>query len=180
MQGSGQLAHPRRLAHVLTMLRFTLRMVSMSKCPICFMLVSYLNYSIKIRKYVPRALPSILSTKHRRSGLQDACYMTVTPGMTAGSSVQQRHMVTVELERLLPGCQPPPDINADFTSLERIQLYGRVKSMFITTRIFVVDLLTERVAPKHIAGTVHPWRIMPVRILHPFRQNIVYTCSVFF
>ena len=61
-------------------------------------------------------------------------------------------MVTDELRRLQPACDPPPDLNADYTSAERAEVYGRVKALFITTRILVVDLLTERLAPKHIAG----------------------------
>ena len=47
---------------------------------------------------------------------------------------------------------PPADVTADMSIAERLALYAAGGCLFVTTRILVVDLLTERLPPGAITG----------------------------
>jgi DNA excision repair protein ERCC-4 len=47
---------------------------------------------------------------------------------------------------------PPADVTAEMSIAERLAHYAAGGCMFVTTRILVVDLLTERLPPSAITG----------------------------
>lgn len=76
----------------------------------------------------------------------------------AGSTPIQRVNIAAELKRLSPETPPISDITALQNASERMDLYSSSTSLFVTTRILTVDLLTERLRTsgedQHIAGLI--------------------------
>lgn len=70
----------------------------------------------------------------------------------AGASQHQREQVASELVRLRPRAAAVADVTAEMTAAERAALYASTKHLFVTTRIVVVDMLTQRLPPHRIAG----------------------------
>jgi hypothetical protein len=60
--------------------------------------------------------------------------------------------VSAELARLCPAASDIANVTAEMTVPERITQYQTVKQLYVTTRIIVVDLLTERLPLQQIAG----------------------------
>jgi hypothetical protein len=87
--------------------------------------------------------------------LQLAHQCCTTPLITfthAGASHEQRIQVSAELARLCPTASDIANVTAEMTVPERLTLYQTVKQLCVTTRIIVVDLLTERLPLQQIAG----------------------------
>ena len=64
------------------------------------------------------------------------------------------------LQELAAEAQPPADVTADMSVAERLTRYAAGGCVFVTTRILVVDLLTERLPPAAITGAF-PTRATP-------------------
>ena len=58
------------------------------------------------------------------------------------------------LQELAADAQPA-DVTADMSIAERLTRYAAGGCVFVTTRILVVDLLTERLPPSAITGACH-------------------------
>ena len=84
-----------------------------------------------------------------------------------GASPWQRIALKQELLRIQPesdrkhpeGLSPddplpplPAEVTADIATAERLRLYKTCSSLFVTTRILVVDLLSGRLSPNNISG----------------------------
>jgi DNA excision repair protein ERCC-4 len=70
------------------------------------------------------------------------------------------------LQELAAEAQPPADVTADMSIAERLTRYAAGGCVFVTTRILVVDLLTERLPPSAITGA-RPRRAAPPLQLTP-------------
>eukprot|EP00892_Ulva_mutabilis_P008481 jgi/Ulvmu1/6004/UM026_0130.1 len=75
-----------------------------------------------------------------------------------GSTPTQRQNIAAELKRLYPEAPPVSDVTAQQNAPERMELYSAATSLFVTTRILTVDLLTERLRTsgddQQIAGLI--------------------------
>jgi ERCC4-related helicase len=69
-----------------------------------------------------------------------------------GASQEQRTQASAELDRLCTKAPAIANVTAEMTVPERVALYQSVKHLYVTTRIIVVDLLTERIPPHQVAG----------------------------
>jgi len=85
---------------------------------------------------------------------------TITsPAVVLGCTPWQRDMIKRELIqtdlsfRQSPDTLPP-EVTNDILSAERERLYRSCPCLFVTTRIFVVDLLSGRVPPQLVAGVI--------------------------
>ncbi|GMH40938.1 hypothetical protein BSKO_08842 [Bryopsis sp. KO-2023] len=71
-----------------------------------------------------------------------------------GSTTWQRKLLIKELLRHNPSSTLPVDITNEVPATERIEHYRQGKCCFVTTRIFVVDLLSARAKPDAVKGIV--------------------------
>lgn len=70
-----------------------------------------------------------------------------------GCAPWQRDMLRRELQRVAGNtCNLPLEVTNEVASSERERLYRSRASVFVTTRILVVDLLSGRISPKEVAG----------------------------
>jgi len=67
-----------------------------------------------------------------------------------GCADWQKRSVLQEL--VAEGAAGPRDITADMSVSERLACYSAGGSLFVTTRILVVDLLTQRLPPASVTG----------------------------
>lgn len=67
-----------------------------------------------------------------------------------GCAEWQKRAVVQELGA--EGTPPPPDVTADMSLSERLAYYSAGGSVFVTTRILVVDLLTQRLPAASVMG----------------------------
>lgn len=88
--------------------------------------------------------------------------------LVIGASPWQRTALRQEMDRIHPvsaryhssTVEPgrentlPSEITADIATSERLRLYRTCSCVFVTTRILVVDLLSERLLPADITGIV--------------------------
>lgn len=70
----------------------------------------------------------------------------------AGATQAQREQVAAELRRLCPTARAIADVTAEMTASQRSALLHAAEHLFITTRILVVDLLTQRLPTHQVAG----------------------------
>jgi hypothetical protein len=64
----------------------------------------------------------------------------------------QKRALLQELASDADDARPPADVTADMSIAERLAHYAAGGCVFVTTRILVVDLLTERLPPAAISG----------------------------
>jgi DNA excision repair protein ERCC-4 len=69
-----------------------------------------------------------------------------------GAQPWQRDAILSELRRQAPAAPAPADINNEVPATERINLYRSNAAAFVTARILVVDFLSARLLPRHVAG----------------------------
>lgn len=74
--------------------------------------------------------------------------------LVLGCTQWQKKLIIKELARHNAKLNPPVDVNNEISAQERIELYRMKRCCFVTTRILVVDFLSNRVLPKEIAGMV--------------------------
>ena len=89
--------------------------------------------------------------------------------IVVGATPWQRLALREELARIHPDADraaaagagadasPPPlpaDVTAEIATTERLRLYRSCSSLFVTTRILVVDLLSGRLAGADVAGLI--------------------------
>lgn len=70
------------------------------------------------------------------------------------TSDAQRQSLVEEIQEQDPAAPLPKDINNQYTSAERIELYNKGGVFSITSRILIVDMLNERVPFKKVGGII--------------------------
>lgn len=83
--------------------------------------------------------------------------------LVIGADVTQRTTLQMELDRVYPTQERfvpdaesefPKQVTADLSTTERLGLYASSSCLFVTTRILVVDLLSERLDAKQVSGII--------------------------
>lgn len=83
--------------------------------------------------------------------------------LVIGADATQRTTLQMELNRIYPSeerfvpdkeAEFPKQVTADLSTAERLGLYTSSSCLFVTTRILVVDLLSERLDPKQVSGII--------------------------
>eukprot|EP00889_Picochlorum_renovo_P003448 jgi/Picre1/30478/NNA_005842.t1 len=83
--------------------------------------------------------------------------------LVIGADATQRTTLQMELNRIYPSeerfvpdteSEFPKQVTADLSTTDRLGLYASSSCLFVTTRILVVDLLSERLDPKQVSGII--------------------------